>query len=81
MEINSIADLQRPAETGLDGRSANPDPVETAREFEALLVQCEQDLECFYEAARDLGNLPRETRDRRLDALATSETPAAGSGA
>lgn len=48
--------------------------------FEALLGQCGEDLECFYESARELGKLPQQQRERRLEALATSETPVADSG-
>lgn len=48
--------------------------------FEALLAQCEHELPCFYEAARELGELPQDQRHRRLDELAASATRAAGSG-
>lgn len=49
--------------------------------FEAMLQQCDEDPECFYESVRELGKLPQDQRDSRLEALATSEMPAADSGA
>ncbi len=49
--------------------------------FEVLLEQCEQSLECFYEAASALGELSQDQRDQRLEELPASATPVAGSEA
>ena len=37
--------------------------------FRALLRRCENDLQCFYTAAKTLSNLDKETREARLAAL------------
>lgn len=40
--------------------------------FRALLVQCEQDIRCFYSRATELSQLEKTARDARLDALVES---------
>ena len=49
--------------------------------FQALLASCDDELACFYAAARRMADLPQVERDTMLRELAASGTPAAGSGA